>query len=52
MRVVDTPGKIWNRAKQCYQVVYNPDLNYPEKLRPLFPTFVRELEDPAPEDNE
>jgi hypothetical protein len=51
IRVVDTPEQIWDRIDGCYWVVYNPKLNYPEKLRHLFPTFVRELENPTPEDN-
>jgi hypothetical protein len=49
LRVVDTPCKLWNKIERCYQVAYDPNLKYPEKLRPLFPTFVRELEKPAPE---
>jgi hypothetical protein len=30
-------------------LVYSPKLLYPEKLRPLFSNFVRELENPTPE---
>ena len=49
MRVVDVPKKVWNGSVDSYDVVYSSKLKYPEKLRPLFSTFVREFENPTPE---
>jgi hypothetical protein len=49
MRVVDVPGQVWNPSYDCYDLVFSSKLKYPEKLRPLFSTFVRELEIPTPE---
>jgi hypothetical protein len=51
LRVVDTPCKLWNKIERCYQVAYDPNLKYPEKLQPLFPSFVRELKNPNPHTN-
>jgi hypothetical protein len=48
MRVVDVPGQVWNSSYDCYDVIFSSRLKYPEKLRPLFSTFVREAEDPTP----
>jgi hypothetical protein len=49
MRVVDVPEKVWNPSYNSYDLVYCSELKYPEKLRPLFSTFVREFENPIPE---
>jgi hypothetical protein len=49
MRVVDVPEKVWNPSYDAYDVVYCSRLKYPEKLRPLFSNFVREIENPTPE---
>jgi hypothetical protein len=49
MRVVDVPEKVWNPSYDSYDLVYCSRLKYPEKLRPLFSTFVREAENPIPE---
>ncbi len=50
MRVVDVPEMVWNVSTGTYDPVYRSNLKYPEKLRPLFSKFVREFDDPAPQD--
>jgi hypothetical protein len=49
LRVVDVPGQVWNVSYDSYDLVYCSKLKYPEKLRPLFSEFVREIATPAPE---